>query len=151
MLQGKSVALVGASGCGKSTIVQLLERFYDPIGGSVSIGDRNIKTADVDVLRYQMGIVSQEPVLFDRTIAENIAYGDNRRGVGMDEIIEVAEVANIHAFIATLPLVRILFVGSQSARSYLSLSAKPPSLSSHTAQNTCTYITIKASSLLSCS
>jgi ATP-binding cassette subfamily B (MDR/TAP) protein 1 len=53
-----------------------------------------------------MGIVSQEPVLFDRTIAENIAYGDNSREVPMEEIIEAAEKANIHSFISSLPLVR---------------------------------------------
>jgi ATP-binding cassette subfamily B (MDR/TAP) protein 1 len=56
-------------------------------------------------LRLQLGIVSQEPVLFDRTIAENIAYGDNRRTVPMSEIIEVAKKANIHNFISSLPLV----------------------------------------------
>lgn len=57
-------------------------------------------------LRAQMGIVSQEPVLFDRTIAENIAYGDNSRDVPMEEITEAAEKANIHNFISSLPLVR---------------------------------------------
>lgn len=95
--------------------MQLLERFYDPTAGSVSIDDHNIKTVDIDALRYQIGIVSQEPNLFDRTIVENIAYGDNRRVVGMDEIIEASEAANIHAFVSTLPLVSknksLLFVG----------------------------------------
>lgn len=65
----------------------------------------NIKTVDVNALRWQLGVVSQEPNLFNRTIAENIAYGDNRRNVGIDEIIDAAEAANIHLFVASLPLV----------------------------------------------
>ena len=60
----------------------------------------------LEQLRAQMGIVSQEPVLFDRTIAENIAYGDNSREVPMEEIVAAAEKANIHDFISSLPLVR---------------------------------------------
>jgi ATP-binding cassette subfamily B (MDR/TAP) protein 1 len=60
----------------------------------------------LELLRAQMGIVSQEPVLFDRTIAENIAYGDNSREVPMEDIVTAAENANIHKFISSLPLVR---------------------------------------------
>ncbi|KAG8222229.1 hypothetical protein J437_LFUL001427 [Ladona fulva] len=96
--KGQTVALVGASGCGKSTCIQLLERFYDP-----NLDDRDISTVALRDLRNQMGIVSQEPVLFDRTIAENIAYGDNSREVLMGEIIEAAKMANIHSFIINLP------------------------------------------------
>ena len=65
-----------------------------------------IKDLNLQWVRRQIGLVGQEPVLFDATIAENIAYGDNFREVQMDEIIKAAKNANIHNFIATLPLVR---------------------------------------------
>ncbi|XP_066997611.2 ATP-dependent translocase ABCB1 [Anabrus simplex] len=103
VLQGHTVALVGPSGCGKSTCIQLLERFYDPIQGSVSLDERDVSTVLMASLRSQLGIVSQEPVLFDRTIAENIAYGDNSREVPLSEIMAAARNANIHNFIASLP------------------------------------------------
>ncbi|KAJ9591025.1 hypothetical protein L9F63_027767, partial [Diploptera punctata] len=103
ILQGKTVALVGPSGCGKSTCIQLLQRFYEPSSGSLLSG-RDISSLPLKTLRSQLGIVSQEPVLFDRTIAENIAYGDNNRTVPMDEIIESAKKSNIHNFISSLPL-----------------------------------------------
>ncbi|KAK2145525.1 hypothetical protein LSH36_676g01059 [Paralvinella palmiformis] len=104
--QGKSLALVGPSGCGKSTIVQLLERFYDPLKGSVTVDDHDIRELNLQWLRRQIGIVSQEPVLFDISICGNIAYGDNSRQVPMAEIIEAARNANIHSFIESLPQVR---------------------------------------------
>lgn len=107
-MQGKTVALVGSSGCGKSTIIQLLERFYDPSSGTVSLDEEDIKFLDIHNLRSSVGIVSQEPNLFDRTIAENIAYGANDRHVSMEEIIEAAKSANIHNFVSSLPLVNIL-------------------------------------------
>ncbi|CAG5040909.1 unnamed protein product [Parnassius apollo] len=101
---GKRVALVGPSGCGKSTLIQLLQRLYDPDDGYVYLDDHSI-TGDMSLstLRKNLGIVSQEPVLFDRTIAENIAYGDNTRNVPMDEIIKAAKEANVHTFVAALP------------------------------------------------
>jgi ATP-binding cassette subfamily B (MDR/TAP) protein 1 len=105
ILHGKTVALVGSSGCGKSTIIQLLERFYDPASGEVSFEREDVKNLDINNLRSHLGIVSQEPNLFDRTIAENIAYGANNRTVSMDEIVEAAKSANIHNFISSLPLV----------------------------------------------
>lgn len=103
-MDGKTVALVGSSGCGKSTIIQLLERYYDPLMGKLSIDGTDTKEIDLKLLRSQIGIVSQEPNLFDRTIAENIAYGANGRDVNLDEIIEAAQAANIHNFITSLPL-----------------------------------------------
>lgn len=105
VMEGQTVALVGPSGCGKSTIIQLLERFYDPKAGNITVDDTDTKSLTLASLRSHMGIVSQEPNLFDRTIAENIAYGDNSRTVPTDEIIEAAKKANIHNFIANLPLV----------------------------------------------
>ncbi|KAK7110228.1 ATP-dependent translocase ABCB1-like isoform X2 [Littorina saxatilis] len=101
--QGQTVALVGSSGCGKSTTVQLIERFYDALDGAVTLGGEDVRELNVQNLRKQIGIVSQEPVLFDRSLAENIAYGDNERVVSMDEIISAARAANIHEFIANLP------------------------------------------------
>uniref|UniRef100_A0A8D1PFE1 Multidrug resistance protein 1 n=1 Tax=Sus scrofa TaxID=9823 RepID=A0A8D1PFE1_PIG len=101
--KGQTLALVGSSGCGKSTVVQLLERFYDPLAGKVLIDGREIKELNVQWLRAHMGIVSQEPILFDCSIAENIAYGDNSRVVSQEEIVQAAKEANIHPFIETLP------------------------------------------------
>ncbi|KAK7871055.1 hypothetical protein R5R35_007257 [Gryllus longicercus] len=100
---GATVALVGPSGCGKSTCLQLLQRLYDPLAGSVLVDGSATTALPLEELRAQLGIVSQEPVLFDRTIAQNIAYGDNTRAVPMDEVIAAAKAANIHAFIAALP------------------------------------------------
>lgn len=102
---GQMVALVGQSGCGKSTCIQLLQRLYDPLSGNVTLDRRDIASVSLATLRSQLGVVGQEPVLFDRTIAENIAYGDNSRQASMDEIIEAAKMSNIHTFITSLPLV----------------------------------------------
>ncbi|XP_076769219.1 ATP-dependent translocase ABCB1 isoform X2 [Arvicanthis niloticus] len=101
--KGQTLALVGSSGCGKSTVVQLLERFYDPMAGSVFLDDKEVKQLNVQWLRAHLGIVSQEPILFDCSIAENIAYGDNSRVVSHEEIVRAAKEANIHQFIDSLP------------------------------------------------
>ncbi|KAM9353467.1 ATP-dependent translocase ABCB1 [Symphorus nematophorus] len=101
--KGETLALVGSSGCGKSTTIQLLERFYDPREGRVVLDNVNAKQLNIHWLRSQIGIVSQEPVLFDCTLAENIAYGDNSRTPSMEEIEAAAKAANIHNFIETLP------------------------------------------------
>uniref|UniRef100_A0A3B4XS69 ATP-binding cassette, sub-family B (MDR/TAP), member 4 n=1 Tax=Seriola lalandi dorsalis TaxID=1841481 RepID=A0A3B4XS69_SERLL len=101
--KGETLALVGSSGCGKSTIIQLLERFYDPREGRVVLDNVSVKHLNIHWLRSQIGIVSQEPVLFDCTLAENIAYGDNSRSVTMEEIRAAAKAANIHNFIEDLP------------------------------------------------
>ncbi|XP_011729426.2 ATP-binding cassette sub-family B member 5 [Macaca nemestrina] len=101
--QGKTVAFVGSSGGGKSTSLQLLQRFYDPVQGQVLFDGVDAKELNVQWLRSQIAIVSQEPVLFNCSIAENIAYGDNSRVVPLDEIKEAANAANIHSFIEGLP------------------------------------------------
>ena len=101
--KGQRIALVGSSGCGKSTITQLLERFYDPDGGEISLCGKPLNKLDLYWLRNQIGIVSQEPILFDLSIMENIAYGDNSREVTKEEVIEAAKKANIHEFITKLP------------------------------------------------
>ncbi|CAF1573079.1 unnamed protein product [Adineta steineri] len=98
---GQRIALVGASGCGKSTIVQLLERFYDVTHGQLILDGIDIRKLNLQWLRSRLGVVSQEPVLFDLTIAENISYG--LENIPMDEIVLAATKANIHQFIQQLP------------------------------------------------
>ena len=104
---GQSLALVGPSGCGKSTVVSLIERFYDPSSGSLLLEEQDLRDLNIRWLRNQIGIVSQEPVLFDKSIADNIRYGANFREVTDEEVIEAAKAANIHNFIQTLPQVSI--------------------------------------------
>jgi ABC-type multidrug transport system fused ATPase/permease subunit len=106
--RGQKIALVGLSGCGKSTIMQLLERFYDCERGEVRVSNLDIKRADIHWLRSKIGIVTQEPILFDCTIEENISYGDNDREILREEVIAAAKQANIHEFILNLPQVRLL-------------------------------------------
>ena len=106
---GKTLALVGPSGCGKSTIVSLIERFYDPLSGSLNVDGNPVTALNIKWLRSQIGIVSQEPVLFDASIADNIRYGANFREVSDEEVIEAAKSANIHSFIESLPLVRLYY------------------------------------------
>uniref|UniRef100_A0A8C3LE47 ATP-binding cassette sub-family B member 5 n=1 Tax=Chrysolophus pictus TaxID=9089 RepID=A0A8C3LE47_CHRPC len=101
--KGQTLALVGSSGCGKSTSIQLLERFYDPVEGQVLADGFDTKSLHLQWLRSRLGLVSQEPILFDCSIAENIQYGDNDRLVSQEEIEEAAKAANIHAFIDKLP------------------------------------------------
>uniref|UniRef100_A0A8C4WQJ6 ABC-type xenobiotic transporter n=1 Tax=Gopherus evgoodei TaxID=1825980 RepID=A0A8C4WQJ6_9SAUR len=101
--KGQMLALVGSSGCGKSTSIQLLERFYDPMAGQVFADGFDTETLHLQWLRSKLGIVSQEPFLFDCSIAENIQYGDNSRVVSQEEVEEAAKAANIHTFIENLP------------------------------------------------
>lgn len=98
---GKTVALVGESGSGKSTVISLIERFYDPIDGHVSLDGKNLKSLQLRWLRQQVGLVSQEPVLFGTSLMENIAYGKENSTEA--EIISAAKMANIYNFIASLP------------------------------------------------
>ena len=83
---GEKVALVGQSGCGKSTVIQLIQRLYDLDEGTMTADHQDITALNLPGLRSKIGLVSQEPVLFDRTIAENIAYGDNSREVDIEEV-----------------------------------------------------------------
>ena len=96
---GQTVALSGVSGSGKSTIIQLIERFYDPSSGSITLDGTDIKTLNVKWLRSQLGLVSQEPVLFQGTVAENIRYG--KPEATQKDIEEAARNANAHAFITS--------------------------------------------------
>ncbi|KAL6186144.1 hypothetical protein ACLB2K_042265 [Fragaria x ananassa] len=98
---GKTVALVGESGSGKSTVVSLLQRFYDPDSGHITLDGTKLQTLQLKWLRQQMGLVSQEPILFNDTIRANIAYG-KEGSVTEAEIIAAAELANAHKFISSL-------------------------------------------------
>uniref|UniRef100_A0A8C6NL31 Bile salt export pump n=1 Tax=Nothobranchius furzeri TaxID=105023 RepID=A0A8C6NL31_NOTFU len=113
---GQTLAFVGSSGCGKSTSVQLLERFYDPDHGRVLIDGHDSTRVNVPFLRSQIGIVSQEPVLFDCSIAENIKYGDNLREISMNEVISAAKKAQLHDFVMALPEKYDTNVGSQGSQ-----------------------------------
>uniref|UniRef100_A0A3Q2ZQR8 Bile salt export pump n=2 Tax=Kryptolebias marmoratus TaxID=37003 RepID=A0A3Q2ZQR8_KRYMA len=113
---GQTLAFVGSSGCGKSTSVQLLERFYDPDHGRVLIDGHDSTRVSVPYLRSKIGIVSQEPVLFDCSIAENIKYGDNLREIGMNEVISAAKKAQLHDFVMALPEKYDTNVGSQGSQ-----------------------------------
>ncbi|CAH2305688.1 bile salt export pump [Pelobates cultripes] len=100
---GQTLAFVGSSGCGKSTSVQLLERFYDPDEGTVLVDGRVSTDVNIAFLRSKIGIVSQEPVLFEGSISDNIKYGDNSRTISMEEVIDAAKKAHLHEFVMSLP------------------------------------------------
>jgi len=115
---GKTLALVGPSGCGKSTVVSLIERLYDPLGGGLSLDGTDLRDLNIRWLRSQIGIVSQEPVLFDASIADNIRYGANFREVSDEEVIEAAKAANIHNLITSLPKVIIIISAYRVQHTY---------------------------------
>ncbi|KAF8114008.1 hypothetical protein N665_0043s0078 [Sinapis alba] len=98
---GKSMALVGQSGSGKSSVISLILRFYDPTAGKVMIEGKDIKKLELKSLRKHIGLVQQEPALFATTIYENILYGNER--ATQSEVIEAATLANAHSFITSLP------------------------------------------------
>eukprot|EP00887_Chlorella_sp_A99_P002677 scaffold6.g2677.t1 len=98
---GQTVALVGESGSGKSTVISLIERFYEPQAGQVLLDGVDIRTLQLRWLRDHLGLVSQEPTLFATTIRQNIAYG--KEGATEEEIEAAARAANAHRFISALP------------------------------------------------
>ncbi|KAI3793371.1 hypothetical protein L1987_35990 [Smallanthus sonchifolius] len=98
---GQTVAVVGVSGSGKSTIISLMERFYDPVAGQVMLDGRDIKQFNLRWLRNHLGLVQQEPIIFSTTIRENIIYA--RHNASEAEIKEAARIANAHHFISNLP------------------------------------------------
>ncbi|QNK62656.1 ABC transporter ATP-binding protein [Pedobacter sp. PAMC26386] len=95
--KGQNIALVGPSGGGKSTMIDLIPRFYDPKAGNIYFDDINLKDVSLDSLRHQMGTVNQESILFNETILNNIAFG--KPDATRDEIIAAAKIANAHDFI----------------------------------------------------
>lgn len=98
---GKSMAIVGQSGSGKSSVLALILRFYDPISGKVIIDGKDIRKLKLNSLRKHIGLVQQEPALFATTIYENILYG--KEGASEAEVIQAAKLANAHSFISALP------------------------------------------------
>ena len=111
---GKSVALVGPSGGGKTTICSLLPRFYDVTGGKITVDGHDIRSLTLKSLRSQIGVVQQDVYLFSGSIRENIAYG--KPDASEEEIIAAAKQANIHDFIMELPEQYDTFVGERGAR-----------------------------------
>ncbi len=99
--KGQVVAVVGPSGAGKSTLVDLIPRFYDPTEGSVLLDGRDLRDISVKSLRGIMGIVTQETILFNDTVRNNIAYGVEE--LPLSRVIDAAKAANAHDFIAALP------------------------------------------------
>jgi len=98
----QTVALVGGSGSGKSTVISLLERFYNPHTGRILLNGMDIKEFRLSWLRQQMGLVGQEPILFNESIRANIAYG--KEGIATEEeITAAAKASNAHQFICALP------------------------------------------------
>ncbi|XP_060959020.1 ABC transporter B family member 15-like [Cannabis sativa] len=98
---GKTVALVGGSGSGKSTVISLLQRFYDPLGGHICLDGVPIDNLQLKWLRSQMGLVSQEPALFATSIRENILFG--KEDADLDQVVQAAKASNAHNFISKLP------------------------------------------------
>ncbi|KAJ9698332.1 hypothetical protein PVL29_007422 [Vitis rotundifolia] len=98
---GQTVAIVGVSGSGKSTIISLIERFYDPVSGQILLDGRDLKLFNLRWLRNHLGLVQQEPVVFSTTIRENIIYA--RHNGTEAEMKEAARIANAHHFISSLP------------------------------------------------
>lgn len=104
----QTVALVGESGSGKSTVISLLQRFYDPDSGNITLDGVEIRRLQLKWLRQQMGLVSQEPILFNDTIRDNIAYGKGGNATEA-EILAASELANAHKFISSLQQVRSIY------------------------------------------
>uniref|UniRef100_A0AC35U4S4 Multidrug resistance protein 1 n=1 Tax=Rhabditophanes sp. KR3021 TaxID=114890 RepID=A0AC35U4S4_9BILA len=108
---GSTVALVGPSGCGKSTIIQLIERLYNIDGGKVMFDEHDQKSINLKNLRSQIGLVGQEPILFNYSIKDNIAYGKPEATI--EEVINAAKLANANEFITSMPLGYDTIVGEK--------------------------------------
>ncbi|PUZ50132.1 hypothetical protein GQ55_6G035600 [Panicum hallii var. hallii] len=111
---GKVIALVGSSGCGKSTVISLLQRFYDPTSGDIFIDGHSIKKLDLKSLRSNIASVSQEPSLFSGNIKDNLRIG--KMDASDEEIIEAATTANVHSFISKLPNEYLTEVGERGVQ-----------------------------------
>jgi len=112
--KGEVVAFVGPSGGGKSTLLDLLPRFYDPQKGRITIDGIDIKNLQLSSLRHLMGIVTQETILFNDSVLNNIAYGQN--GIPLDRVVEAARMANAHEFIENMENGYETQVGNRGAR-----------------------------------
>nr|MCU0340048.1 ABC transporter ATP-binding protein/permease [Spirosomataceae bacterium] len=113
LAKGKTIALVGSSGGGKSTIADLVPRFYDPTHGRISIDGRDLREVSIQSLRAQMGIVTQESILFNDTIFNNIAFGS---GASEAEVMAAAKIANAHEFILEQPDGYQTYIGDRGTK-----------------------------------
>lgn len=112
---GQYIALVGASGCGKSTTIALMERFYDPLSGGVFVDGRDISSYNINDYRGFLALVSQEPTLYQGSIRENILLGADREDVPEEAIVQSCKDANIYDFIISLPDGFSTIVGSKGS------------------------------------
>ncbi|KAL0140038.1 P-loop containing nucleoside triphosphate hydrolase protein [Mucor lusitanicus] len=114
---GQSIALVGPSGCGKSTTIGMLQRWYDPLQGAACLDEQDVKNYSLYNLRSHMAIVTQEPTLFDLSIADNIRFGvDEKESITQGQIEDACRSANIHEFITSLPDGYDTFVGANGSQ-----------------------------------
>jgi ABC-type multidrug transport system fused ATPase/permease subunit len=111
---GQQTALVGATGCGKSTIVALLQRFYDPTAGSITVGGRDISSLSVNWWREQIGLVSQEPVLFAASVVDNVKFG--KPSASDAEVEDACRRANAHGFISEMAQGYSTMVGNKGSQ-----------------------------------
>ncbi len=111
---GQKIALVGSSGSGKSTLVNLIPRFYDVINGQININDTNIRDYSLASLRKNIGIVTQETILFNRSIKDNISYGASN--YNFDDIVKASKKANAHNFIENLDLKYETIIGERASK-----------------------------------
>lgn len=115
VMPGQYVALVGTSGCGKSTAISLLERFYDPSSGGIYIDGHNISTLNLKEFRKHLALVSQEPTLYQGSVRDNIVLAVENKDITEDQIIKVCKEANIYDFITSLPAGFETVIGSKGA------------------------------------
>lgn len=112
--KGKTIALVGSSGGGKSTLADLVPRFYDPTGGEILLDGIALTEYEIESLRQQMGVVTQESILFNDTIFNNIAFG--KEDATLEDVIEAARVANAHEFISQTPEGYQTYIGERGSK-----------------------------------
>ncbi len=114
VLPGETIALVGPSGAGKTTLCNLVARFYDPTGGKIMLDGVDLRDITAESYRRLLGIVEQDTFLFDGSIAQNISYG--RRGATIEEITHAAQLANAHEFVSKLPEGYDSFIGERGVK-----------------------------------
>jgi subfamily B ATP-binding cassette protein MsbA len=112
--KGRTIALVGPSGGGKSTLADLIPRFYDPVEGEVIIDGRSLKDYDLESVRRQIGVVTQESILFNDTVFNNIAFG--LKNAAFDDVVRAAKIANAHDFIMEMEAGYETFIGERGSK-----------------------------------